>query len=258
MREITYSKSAKQLIRFFCINGIIVELLCILRLFLRTGFTLEIPEIQNIFDFFNSDLNVAIVDFISLVLFVIVLIVPKRIVLFAIISFLYSFKIILIDTLAKNPLGQLLYLMGISCLLFLGFYKNHRLFKIIFSVTFNFLLIAHTIVYGVEALVQSYIVSFGYGLVFLVTLFFCTNFLRLIHVKRTARVWDLSQYPNLTQRDKEWLKDILDEKRYEEIATASGVTVGTLKNRMHQIYSIVGIEDRIQLIGTYSGYEVKF
>lgn len=258
MREITYSKSAKQLIRFFCINGIIVELLCILRLFLRTGFTLEIPEIQNIFDFFNSDLNVAIVDFISLVLFVIVLIVPKRIVLFAIISFLYSFKIILIDTLAVNPLGQLLYLMGISCLLFLGFYKNHRLFKIIFSVTFNFLLIAHTIVYGVEALVQSYIVSFGYGLVFLVTLFFCTNFLRLIHVKRTARIWDLSQYPNLTQRDKEWLKDILDEKRYEEIATASGVTVGTLKNRMHQIYSIVGIEDRIQLIGTYSGYEVKF
>jgi len=258
MREITYSKSAKQLIRFFCINGIIVELLCILRLFLRTGFTLEIPEIQNIFDFFNSDLNVAIVDFISLVLFVIVLIVPKRIVLFAIISFLYSFKIILIDTLAVNPLGQLLYLMGVSCLLYLGFFKYHRIFKIVFSVVFNMLLIAHSAVHGVEVLVQSYIVSFGYGLVLLVTLFFCTNFLKLIHVKRTARIWDLSQYPNLTQRDKEWLKDILDEKRYEEIATASGVTVGTLKNRMHQIYSIVGIEDRIQLIGTYSGYEVKF
>ena len=85
MREITYSKSSQKLIRFFCINGVIVELLCILRLFLRTGFTLEIPEIQNIFDFFNSDFNVAIVDFVSLVFFVIVFIVPKQIGFFAII-----------------------------------------------------------------------------------------------------------------------------------------------------------------------------
>ena len=33
-----------------------------------------------------------------------------------------------------------------------------------------------------------------------------------------ARVWDLSQYPELTERDKEWLKQILEERRYEEIA----------------------------------------
>ena len=71
-------------------------------------------------------------------------------------------------------------------------------------------------------------------------------------------MWDLSQYPGLTTRDKEWLRDILKEKRYEEIATASGVTVGTLKNRMHQIFNIVGVEDRISLLATYGGYEVKF
>jgi DNA-binding CsgD family transcriptional regulator len=73
-----------------------------------------------------------------------------------------------------------------------------------------------------------------------------------------ARVWDLSQYPELTKRDKEWLKQILEEKRYEEIAADSGITVGTLKNRMHQIFNIVGIDDRISLLATYSGYEVKF
>ena len=46
--------------------------------------------------------------------------------------------------------------------------------------------------------------------------------------------------------------------KYEEIAGDSGITVGTLKNRMHQIFNIVGIEDRIQLLATYGGYEVKF
>ena len=79
-----------------------------------------------------------------------------------------------------------------------------------------------------------------------------------MHVKKTARVWDLSQYSGLTSRDKEWLKQILEEKRYEEIAKDSDVTVGTLKNRMHQIFSIVGITDRISLLATYGGYEVKF
>ena len=47
MREIAFSKSSKNLISFFCIDGIIVEILGILRLFLRTGFTLEIQEITN-------------------------------------------------------------------------------------------------------------------------------------------------------------------------------------------------------------------
>ena len=258
MRTITYSKSAKALVRFFCINGFLVEFLCILRLFLRTGFNLEIPEINSIMTFLNSDLNIAIVDGISLLFFIIVFILPEQIGLFAIISFLYSFKIIMVDTLAVNPMGQLLYLMGISCLLYLGFYKTQRIFKIVFSVVFNFILIGHSACYGADVLIHSLIISLGYGLVFLVTMFFTTNFLRLVHAQRTARIWDLSKFPELTQRDKEWLRDILDEKRYEEIAAASGVTVGTLKNRMHQIFNIVGMEDRIQLIATYSGYEVKF
>ena len=134
MREITYSSSAKNLIRFFCINGILVEILCIIRLFLRTNFNLDIPEIVNLKTFLSSDLNVVIVDFASLFFFIVLLFVPQHISLFALISFMYSFKIILVDTLAKLPIGQLLYLMGISCLLYLGYFKNRRIFKIVFSI----------------------------------------------------------------------------------------------------------------------------
>ena len=105
MRQINYSKSSKALIRFFCINGIIVELLCILRLFLRTGFTLEIPQIISIETFLQSDLTTAIVDCISLIFFIILLFVPQHISIFALISFIYSYKIISVETLAVNPLG---------------------------------------------------------------------------------------------------------------------------------------------------------
>ncbi len=257
MREIAYSNSAKALIRFFCINGILVEVLCIIRLFLRTNFDLDIPEIMNLKTFLSSDLNIAIVDFASLFFFIILLFVPQHISIFALISFMYSFKIILVDTLAELPIGQLLYLTGISCLLYLGYFKNRRILKIIISITLNFILIGFSARFGAIVCINSFIASIGYSLVFLVGIFFTTNFLKLIHVKRTARIWDLTQYPELTSRDRQWLKQILDEKKYEEIASESGVTVGTLKNRMHQIFNVVGIEDRTSLLATYSGYEVK-
>ena len=258
MRQITFSKSAKNLIRFFCINGIIVEVLCIIRLFLRTNFTLEIPDIVSLLSFLESDFFIAIVNFSSLLFFIILIFAPQHMVFFSIIAFLYSFKIIVVDTLAVNPIGQLLYLLGVSCLIYAGFFKTYRAFKIISFVLLNHILIALSARQGALVCINSFIVSIGYSLTLLVTLFFTTNFMRIIHVKKTARIWDLSKYPELTQRDKEWLKQILDEKRYEEIATASGITVGTLKNRMHQIFNVVGVEDRISLLATYAGYEIKF
>ena len=258
MREITFSKTAKNLIRLFCILGIVVEILCILRLFLRTGFTLEIPEITSIQSFLTSDLNTAIIDSISLIFFIIFLILPQHFVFFSIISFLYSFKIIIVDTIAVYPIGQLLYLMGIACLVYLGYYRHKRPPKIICSITANYILIFSNLRFGTDVLITSLITAIGYTLVFFVTLFFSASFFRFLYGMKHARVWDLSQYPELTKRDKEWLKQILEEKRYEEIATDSGITVGTLKNRMHQIFNIVGVDDRISLLASYGGYEVKF
>ena len=253
-----YSKSAQNLLRFFCIIGIIVEVLCITRLFIRTNFTLEIPEIHNFLSFCYSDLYIAIIDIVCLVVFIVLLFIPSKFEFFALISFFYSIKIITIDTLPENPLGFILYILGVSCLLFRDFYKKHTIPKIILTLGVYFALILHSLRIGLSCFIESLIITFGYGLAILSTIFFVVNFLKIIHVKRTARVWDLSQYPELTQRDKEWLRDILEEKRYEDIAKESGITVGTLKNRMHQIFAIIDVADRIGLLGTYGGYEVKF
>ena len=258
MREIHFSKTAKNVIRLFCILGIAVEVLWILRLFLRTGFILEISNINNLNSFLMSDLNTTIVNCICLILFIVFLFIPQHFIIFSIISFLYSFKIILVDTVAEYPIGQLLYLMGVACLVFLGFYRYRRPPKIIITITINYALIITNIRFGFDVLIKSLITTIGYTLVFFVTLFFSAGFFRFLYTMKHARVWDLSQYPELTERDKEWLKQILEEKRYEEIAANSGITVGTLKNRMHQIFNIVGIDDRISLLATYGGYEVKF
>ncbi|MBP5520312.1 MAG: hypothetical protein J6X84_07025 [Treponema sp.] len=254
----TYSRASMNLIRFFCIIGIVVEVLCVIRLFLRSEFTLGFYEIKTAADFFTSDFCLFVIDSFSFLIFVILLFVPKNFVLFALVAFIYSFKIIAVETVSENPIGLLLYMLGVSCLIYKGVYRKFMGFKIFFTIFFYLGLVSFSFRFGLLCLINSLIITLGYGLTFLATLFFVVNFLKIIYVKRTARIWNLSQYPELTERDKEWLKQILDEKRYEEIAKESGITVGTLKNRMHQIYSIVGIEDRISLLATYGGYEVTF
>ena len=258
MNENNYSKSALNLLRFFSIIGILAELLCILRLFLHSGITLDFFQIYNFVSFCYSDFYSFIIDSIGLIFFIVLVFIPRKYELFALISFVYSIKIITVDTIPEKPIGFILYLAGTSCLLHKNFYKNHTLIKIIITIATYFTLLLHSLRFGIQVYIDSLIITFGYGLAVLSTIFFVVNFLKIMHVKKTARVWDLSQYSGLTSRDKEWLKQILEEKRYEEIAKDSDVTVGTLKNRMHQIFSIVGITDRISLLATYGGYEVKF
>ena len=193
----------------------------------------------------------------SFLVFIILLFIPEKFELLTIVSFIYSFKIIAVETVADNPLGLLLYLLGNACLLYKGCFKKHTTFKVISSIALYVILVSLSLRFGVLYFINSFVITLGYGLAFLATIFFVVNFLKIVHVTRTARVWDLSQYPDLTKRDKEWIKQIMDEKRYDEIARDSGITVGTLKNRMHQIFAIIGIEDRISMLATYGGYEIK-
>lgn len=258
MNKKDYSRSQINLIRFFCVIGIIVEALCILRLFIRSDFNLGAPNINSLTDFCNSDLCLEIIDSLSLIVFIVLLFIPKKFVLFSLVAFIYSFKIIAVETVVENPIGILLYTLGVSCLLFRGFYQKNNHLKTYATLLLYLALISLSLRFGILCFINSLVYTLGYGLVFLVSIFFVVNFMKIVYENKTARILDLSQYPELTLRDKEWLRDILDEKKYEEIANDSGITVGTLKNRMHQIFLVIGVEDRIQLLATYGGYEVKF
>ena len=258
MNKKDFSRSQINLIRFFCVIGIIVEVLCILRLFIRSDFTLGVPAINSISDFCNSDLFLEIIDSASLIVFIVLLFFPKKFVLFSLVAFIYSFKIIAVETVVENPLGIILYNLGVSCLLFKGFYQKNNHIKTYATLLLYLALISLSLRFGLLCFINSIVYTLGYGLAFLVSIFFVVNFLKIVYDNKTARILDLSQYPELTLRDKEWLRDILDEKKYEEIANDSGITVGTLKNRMHQIFLVIGVEDRIQLLANYGGYEVKF
>ena len=178
--------------------------------------------------------------------------------MFSLVTFIYSFKIIAFETVVDNPIGLLLYMLGVSCLLYRGFYQKHCHIKTYITLLLFLGLLSLSLRFGLLCFINSLVITLGYGLTFLAAIFFTVNFLKIIYESKTARILDLSQYPELTLRDKEWLRDIIEEKKYEDIARDSGITIGTLKNRMHQIFLVIGVEDRIQLLATYGGYEVKF
>ena len=122
MEKKSYSKSSISLIRFFCILGIIVESLAILRLLLRSNFTLGLPQIESLLTFCYSDFYIFLIDAVSLLFFIILIFFPEKYELGALIAFIYSIKIITVDTVPNNPLGFILYLVGSACLLYQHFF----------------------------------------------------------------------------------------------------------------------------------------
>lgn len=68
---------------------------------------------------------------------------------------------------------------------------------------------------------------------------------------------DLSQFPELTDRDKLWIHKVQSDAKYETIAKESNVSLGTMKNRMHQIFKIIDVPDRISFLSVYGGYTIK-
>ena len=104
--------------------------------------------------------------------FIVLVFIPRKYELFALISFVYSIKIITVDTIPEKPIGFILYLAGTSCLLHKNFYKNHTLIKIIITIATYFTLLLHSLRFGIQVYIDSLIItcrSFYY--------FFCCKFL---------------------------------------------------------------------------------
>ena len=65
-------------------------------------------------------------------------------------------------------------------------------------------------------------------------------------------------YPELKQRDAEWLKAILKGEKYQYIAIEYKMSVGSVKNRFKYIFSILECGDRRGFITSYADYEIIF
>ena len=253
-----YSPEVLKMFRLFSIVGIIAEIFYLSRAFYRMGYAFDFSNITSLEDFFASPEGLFISNSLCLIVFIFLLFSPQHIEVVAFIAFYFSFVYMFTPSLGKKQLGTSLYLLGTSSCVLRGYYRKHTKYKVLLTMFLYAALILIDLRISWSQFVDSLIDSLGYLLTYSISMVFFVHFLRSTHEPVVNKIWDLSQYPELTERDKVWISAILQDKRYEDIAKESGITIGTLKNRMHQIFSIIGLPDRVSLLATYSGYMLKF
>jgi hypothetical protein len=64
---------------------------------------------------------------------------------------------------------------------------------------------------------------------------------------------DPAEHPELTERDIEFLQALFRGDKFQHVAHIHGLHLSTVQNRMCQIYQILGVADKTELIVKYSG-----
>lgn len=149
---------------------------------------------------------------------IIFIIFPYKFEAVAVFAFLYTGVLLYADPL--NPLSVLIYFLGFVSLYIRGLLKKKRLLK--------------------SCLISAGIIVMEKN-----------------KVKQNNCVLDLTLFPDLTQRDREWIEMALSQEKYDTIARQYNLSPNYVKNRMRIIFKILEVPDRLALIAKYSGYDVK-
>ncbi|ONI38336.1 hypothetical protein AN396_10770 [Candidatus Epulonipiscium fishelsonii] len=77
-----------------------------------------------------------------------------------------------------------------------------------------------------------------------------------IHPTKATKINDFCLKYSLTEREKDILKLLVDEKTNLEISKELFISVGTVKVHVHNIYQKVGVQKRILLLREFDGFEI--
>lgn len=193
----------------------------------------------------------------AILLLTVVLVWPKRFGLFSLGAFSYSVYFLIFDCLCEKPMGFFMFILSCAVLFARGHFRKHRWPKVGIAAVIFFGLFSTEIRFGVEKYFRSLVALSAYVFVIALIIFFYYMYLRNVGKSPVEKFLDLSQFKELTERDKEWLRLIQKETKYITIAKQYSISEGTVKNRMRCIFKILDVSDRIGFMATYGGYELK-
>ena len=154
-------------------------------------------------------------------------------------------------------MGFMMYILTCAILFSRGFFRKSRLTKIIVAIIIFFGLFATQLRFGADVFVESIFVLAEYAFVVFLIILFYYLYLRNQGKSPIEKELDLSLFPELTERDKEWIELILQETKYSTIASQYKITEGAVKNRMRLIFKTLDVSDRIGFMATYGGFTIK-
>ncbi|MCK9170813.1 MAG: LuxR C-terminal-related transcriptional regulator [Treponema sp.] len=178
---------------------------------------------------------------------------PLKFKVYGAVSFLYS-VVFLVDG-RNSALGVILYFLFVITLYEEGLLKKNTKLKIVCILLLFAALLSTEIRYGRKQFLDALLNKSDYLLVFCIALFLMTEKVqKKKHVRQ--QILDLTQYPDLTGREKEWIGLVLRGAKYSYIARQYNLQTGTVKNDMHILFDKLDVPDRIGLLARYSGCKI--
>ncbi len=206
----------------------------------------------NSFDNFRIYINLFVLLFITFSI-----IFPVKIEFLAIVTFIYAVEILVSTPFNQSIMGFMMYILTCAIFFSRGYFRKKRFTKITCAVILYFLLFATQLRFGREDFVKALFMLAEYSFLLFLIIFFYYIYLRNQGKSPLEKFLDLSLYPELSDRDKEWIELILKETKYSTIAKQYNITEGTVKNRMRFIFKTLDVSDRIGFMATFGGFQLK-
>lgn len=250
-KRFIYTKLALKSFRFIALFCVLLLSITIVDGFLIGGLSgLAKGESVDIYAIVVTFINI-----ISLIFFFIVFLFPQKFGLIAIISYLYASLIIIFEP--DNYMGLLMFFLGTEILFVRGLMEKHKKMKILIIGIFLLCLLLSYFRFGLKNFFNYFLYNFGGILILLLLVFTIYAYYSNTIICKDKKLY-LESYPELNKRDFEILKKIQQGEKYTAIARELHITSGTLKNRLHYIFTILETGDKQGFLSCYRDWELCY
>lgn len=198
---------------------------------------------------FIPDYIIFCVNIISFIAFIYLILKPLSFTVYFVFSFYYTVVTIIEG---GNYTSFFFFILTLLCAYRSGFFIKKMQVKVILSFILFFLLLLTQIRFGFDVLLKSILKICELLLILSVTALMLSEEISKFIKLNNPSILILSDYPDLLERDKVFLKAVFAGEKFDYIASINSISPGTARNRMREVYKILGVADKTELLIRYS------
>ena len=251
---------AKKFIKAVSIFSIFAAVLLTFRTGMRIfDMIVNYPEYQVLTkSLFIRYVTVIITNLIFIGIFIFLIFTPQKFILIGIIALFYSFDA-LMTNIQQPYMGIPMFTLGIATFAIRGFFLKKKKLKIsIFAAMYVISLIVP--VFYDDEFSEHFITKIAISFITLIAIFFFSEYANQTGSKQATKekILNIASFKGLDRSDMYLLQQVLDNKKYKEIAHSIHGSEGALRNKLSKIYKILEVGDRVGFLTIYSGYELIY
>lgn len=195
-----------------------------------------------------------LLNVVSIVFYAIIFFNQRALKYYSIVCFAHSAHMLFFEP--ENLLGVFTFILGIVILIDAKFFKKRAAPKILSITTLYFSLVLTELRFGINEFISYAMHKIGLGIMGIVIFTLLFRYIEQNYIPKKYNTLDLTKFPDLTQRDKEWIIKVLENTKYDTIAREYNLNLGTVKNHFRKLYKILEVDDRQGFLTEYAGATV--